>query len=90
MPKPVVNRLQLGFKNFGKMSHGFLTNEAVMIAAETRTSSPIRINRDLITLQSTSVDGLFPCGEGAGFAGGIISAALDGERIAEAVAQYLK
>lgn len=89
MPKPVVNRLQQGFRNFGKMSHGFLTNEAVMIAAETRTSSPIRINRDLITLQSTSVDGLFPCGEGAGFAGGIVSAAIDGERCAESVAEYL-
>lgn len=89
MPKPVVNRLQQGFKNFGKMSHGFLTNEAVMIAAETRTSSPIRINRDLITLQSTSVEGLFPCGEGAGFAGGIVSAAIDGERCAESVAEYL-
>jgi uncharacterized FAD-dependent dehydrogenase len=89
MPKPVVNRLQQGFKNFGKMSHGFLTNEAVMIAAETRTSSPIRINRDLLTLQSTSVDGLFPCGEGAGFAGGIVSAAIDGERCAESVAEYM-
>lgn len=89
MPKAVVNRLQQAFKNFGKMSHGFLTNEATMIAVETRTSAPVRIMRDAQTLQSTSACGLFPCGEGAGFAGGIVSAAIDGERCAEGVAQYL-
>lgn len=89
MPKAVVTRLQQAFKNFGKMSHGFLTNEATMIAVETRTSAPVRIMRDAQTLQSTSACGLFPCGEGAGFAGGIVSAAIDGERCAEGVAQYL-
>ena len=87
MPKAVVNRLQQAFKNFCKMIHGFLTNEATMIAVETRTSAPVRIMRDAQTLQSTSACGLFPCGEGAGFAGGIVSAAIDGERCAEGVAQ---
>lgn len=90
MPKPVVQRLQQGFKSFGKSSHGFLTNEAVMIAVETRTSAPLRILRDNQTLQSLTLKGLFPCGEGAGFAGGIVSAAIDGERCAECVAEYMR
>jgi len=89
MPKGVVSRLQQGFKNFGKLSHGFLTNEATMIAVETRTSAPVRIVRDPMTLQSPTVKGLFPCGEGAGFAGGIVSAAIDGERCAECVAETM-
>lgn len=89
MPKPVVQRLQQGFNNFGKSSHGFLTNEAIMIAVETRTSAPLRILRDNETLQSVTLKGLFPCGEGAGFAGGIVSAAIDGERCAECVAEYI-
>ena len=71
-----------------KLSYGFLTNEAVMIGVETRTSSPVRIVRDKETLQHTTVRGLFPCGEGAGYAGGIVSAGVDGERCAEAVANY--
>ena len=68
------------------MSHGFLTNEAVVIAAETRTSSPVRIVRNPETLSHVSIAGLYPCGEGAGYAGGIVSAAIDGERCAEALA----
>ena len=71
------------------MSHGFLTNEAVLIATETRTSSPVRITRDFTTLQHVRIQGLFPCGEGAGYAGGIVSAGVDGERCAEMCAEYL-
>ena len=90
MPRQVSHRLQEGFKKFGKMSHGFLTNEAVMIATETRTSSPVRIMRDRETLQHVRIAGLFPCGEGAGYAGGIVSAGVDGERCAEMCAEYMK
>ena len=90
LPKMISHRLQQGFKAFGKSAHGFLTNEAVMIAVETRTSSPVRIVRDKETLQHVQVQGLFPCGEGAGYAGGIVSAGVDGERCAEAAAQYLE
>ncbi len=89
MPSFISNRLSQGFQQFGKSSHGFLTNEAVMIATETRTSAPVRIVRDNETLQHLTVSGLFPCGEGAGYAGGIVSAGIDGERCAEAVKQYL-
>ncbi|MCD7902006.1 MAG: FAD-binding protein [Bacteroides sp.] len=85
MPEFITKRLAIGFRQFGKMSHGFLTNEAVMIGVETRTSAPVRILRDKDTLQHITVKGLFPCGEGAGYAGGIVSAAMDGERCAEAV-----
>ena len=90
MPKMISKRLQQGFKAFGKSAHGFLTNEAVMIAVETRTSSPIRIGRDRETLMHVTVQGLFPCGEGAGYAGGIVSAGVDGERCAEAATQYIE
>ncbi|WP_033147894.1 NAD(P)/FAD-dependent oxidoreductase [Prevotella sp. P6B1] len=89
LPPMIGKRLQQGFKTFGKNAHGFLTNEAVMIAVETRTSSPVRIVRDRETLQHVRIQGLFPCGEGAGYAGGIVSAGVDGERCADAVAQYL-
>ena len=89
LPKMISKRLQEGFKTFGRNAHGFLTNEAVMIAVETRTSSPVRIVRDRETLQHIRIQGLFPCGEGAGYAGGIVSAGVDGERCAEAAAQYL-
>ena len=85
----IANRLQEGFKVFGKNAHGFLTNEAALIAVETRTSSPVRIIRDKDTLQHIRIQGLFPCGEGAGYAGGIVSAGVDGERCAEACANYL-
>lgn len=89
MPDFITKRLSQGFQQFGRMSHGFLTNEAVMIGVETRTSSPVRIVRDKDTLQHITIRGLFPCGEGAGYAGGIVSAGIDGERCAEAAANYL-
>lgn len=85
MPEFITSRLREGFRNFGKMSHGFLTNEAVMIGVESRTSSPVRIIRDRESMQHVTIKGLFPCGEGAGYAGGIVSAAIDGERCAEGV-----
>ena len=90
MPSFVSKRLQEGFKTFGKNAHGFLTNEATLIAMETRTSSPVRIIRDRETLQHVRIQGLFPCGEGAGYAGGIVSAGVDGERCAEMCAEYMK
>ena len=89
LPQGVGQRLQEGFRYFGKHCHGFLTNEAVMIGVETRTSSPVRILRDNDTLMHVRLQGLFPCGEGAGYAGGIVSAGVDGERCAEMCAQYL-
>lgn len=89
MPPAVSNRLKAGFLQFGKSSHGFLTNEALMIGVETRTSSPVRIVRDRDTLMHVRIRGLFPCGEGAGYAGGIVSAGVDGERCAEMCAKYL-
>lgn len=90
MPPFVTTRLMQGFKQFDRVSRGFLTQEALMIGMETRTSSPVRIVRDRETLQHISLRGLFPCGEGAGYAGGIVSAAMDGERCAEAVAQMME
>ncbi len=90
LPKMVAGRLQKGFLDFGRRSHGFLTNEAVLIATETRTSSPVRIVRDRESLQHVTLQGLFPCGEGAGYAGGIVSAGIDGERCAEACSLYLR
>lgn len=89
MPSEVSDRLRKAFEVFGRQAHGFLTNEAVMIAVETRTSSPVRILRDNKTLQHVSIRGLYPCGEGAGYAGGIVSAAIDGERCAECLASEL-
>ena len=89
MPKSISHRLQEGFKAFGRMSHGFLTNEATMIGVETRTSSPVRILRDPENLMHVRIQGLFPCGEGAGYAGGIVSAGVDGERCADMCAQWL-
>lgn len=84
MPEFVSQRLREGFLAFGKRCHGFLTNDAIMIATETRTSAPVRIIRNGDTLQHIRIEGLYPCGEGAGYAGGIVSAAIDGERCAEA------
>ena len=89
LPPFIAGRLAKGFQQFGRNAHGFLTNDAVMIAVETRTSAPVRIVRDRDTLQHVRIRGLFPCGEGAGYAGGIVSAGVDGERCAEAVASYL-
>lgn len=87
LPASVARRLQQAFTVFGSKSRGFVTNEATLIGCETRTSSPVRIPRDKDTLQHISLPGLYPCGEGAGYAGGIVSAAIDGERCAEALAQ---
>ena len=90
MPTLIAQRLARGFETFGRQSRGFLTNEACIIGVETRTSSPVRIIRDSETLQHIRLQGLFPCGEGAGYAGGIVSAGVDGERCAEMAAQYLQ
>ena len=82
-------RLQKGLRQFGRMAKGFLTNDAIVIGVETRTSSPVRIPRDNESLQHVVLFGLYPCGEGAGYAGGIVSAAIDGERCADQRAQTL-
>jgi uncharacterized FAD-dependent dehydrogenase len=90
LPDFVRNSLQEGFKLFGKSMKGYLTNEAVVHAPESRTSSPVRIPRDPVTLEHVQIKGLYPCGEGAGFAGGIISAAIDGEKCAERASQMAR
>ncbi len=87
LPKAISSRLQEGFKQFDKKMHGFLTNEALIVGVESRSSSPVRIPRDKDTLQHVEVKGLYPCGEGAGYSGGITSSAIDGERCAEAAAR---
>lgn len=90
LPEPISRRLRKGFEEFGKKYRGFLTSKATVIGAETRTSAPVRVVRDGETLQSVSHPGLYPCGEGAGYAGGIVSAAIDGIRCAEALAKNLE
>jgi uncharacterized FAD-dependent dehydrogenase len=87
LPNPFVSRLQEGFTFFGHKMRGYLTNDAVIVGVESRTSSPVKIPRDRETLQHPNVKGLYPCGEGAGYAGGIVSAAIDGQKCAEAIAQ---
>lgn len=89
MPGFIAQGLRQGLATFGRRMRGFVTNEAVVVGVESRTSSPVRIPRDPVTLMHPEAAGLFPAGEGAGYAGGIISAALDGERIAEAVKNYI-
>lgn len=89
LPPFIGNRLREGFKVFGRSARGFLTNEAIVIGVESRTSSPVRIPRDNETLHHITVNGLYPCGEGAGYAGGIVSSAIDGERCAECLAAAL-
>lgn len=89
LPDFVGKRLQQGFLAFGRQKHGFLTNDATIVGVETRTSSPVRILRERDTLQHVRLQGLFPCGEGAGYAGGIVSAGVDGERCAEMAAGWL-
>lgn len=86
MPRFISSRMQEGLQFFGQRARGFLTEEALLVGAETRTSSPVRIPRDRETFCHPVVEGLYPCGEGAGFAGGIVSAAMDGQRCAEALA----
>lgn len=85
LPDNIGQRLREGFKHFGKWADGFLTNDAMVLGTESRTSAPVRIPRDPKTLQHVQVAGLFPCGEGAGYAGGIASSAIDGEKCAEMV-----
>ncbi len=85
LPDPVAQRLKAGLKHFGKLMKGYLTSEAQLLGVESRTSSPVQIPRDRETYEHIDTPGLYPCGEGAGYAGGIVSAAMDGERCAEAV-----
>lgn len=91
LPSFIHDALQQGFRNFGQKMRGYLTNEAQLVGVESRTSSPVKVPRDKDTLEHIQMKRLFPCGEGAGYAGGIVSAAMDGERCAEAVAKiYFK
>lgn len=90
LPEAIGKRLQLGFQEFGKKMRGYLSNDAVIVGVESRTSSPIRIPRDIESLQHPQIKGLYPCGEGAGYAGGIVSAAIDGQKCANAIADSLK
>lgn len=90
MPALIADRLRDGFRQFDQKMRGFLTNEAIVVGVESRTSSPVRIPRDSDTLQHLTLPGLYPCGEGAGYAGGITSSAMDGERAAEAFAQHFR
>ncbi len=90
LPAPIASRLQEGFRQFNLKQRGFLTSDAVLIGCETRTSSPVRIPRDPDTLMHVSVEGLYPAGEGAGYAGGIVSAAIDGQRIADSLAASIE
>lgn len=89
LPADISTRLRQGIQQFGKMMKGYFTEEAIVVGTESRTSSPIRIPRDRDTYMHPQIDRLFPCGEGAGYAGGIISAAMDGQNVANAVAQLL-
>jgi len=90
LPGFVYSSLQKAFVAFGKKMKGYFTNEAIVVATESRTSSPVRIPRDPISLQHLQIENLYPCGEGAGYAGGIVSAAMDGEKVASAIIQKLK
>ena len=90
LPKRIRTRLQEAFQLIDKKAHGYLTNEAVIVGVESRTSSPIRIPRNEDTFEHVKIRGLYPCGEGAGYAGGIVSSAMDGERCAEAFAENFK
>jgi uncharacterized FAD-dependent dehydrogenase len=90
LPNFIYTRLQEGLKAFGKRMKGYYTNEAIVVATESRTSSPVRIPRDAISLQHPQIKNLYPCAEGAGYAGGIVSAAMDGERVAQSIAAQIK
>ena len=90
LPKEVHQSLKLGFQTFGKKMNGYYTENANIVATESRTSSPVRIPRNEETLEHTQVTGLFPCAEGAGYAGGIISAAMDGAKVAIAVKNFIE
>lgn len=88
LPGAIGKRLQIAFKEFGKQKKGYYTNDAIIVGVESRTSSPVRIPRNAETLEHPQIKGLYPCGEGAGYAGGIVSAAIDGQKCAEAVVNY--
>ncbi|MBL4592762.1 MAG: FAD-binding protein, partial [Flavobacteriales bacterium] len=90
LPRAITRRLQEGFTLFGNKMRGYLTNDAVIVGVESRTSSPVKIPRDRETLQHPDIKGLYPCGEGAGYAGGIVSAAIDGQKCAEAIVSLKK
>ena len=90
LPSYIYTSLKDAFIHFGKKMKGYFTNDAVVVATESRTSSPVRIPRDAVTLEHPQVQGLYPCGEGAGYAGGIVSAAMDGERVAAMAAKRVK
>jgi uncharacterized FAD-dependent dehydrogenase len=90
IPASIGKRLREGFRLFGSVMKGYLTNEAVIVGVESRTSSPLRIPRDPDTLEHTGISGLYPCGEGSGYAGGIVSSAVDGMKTAEAIAAKIE
>ena len=90
LPTFLVKRLKKALKEFDRKMKGYFTDEAVLVGVETRTSSPIRVPRDKNTFMNIQISGLFPCGEGSGFAGGIVSSALDGENCANAISEYLE
>jgi uncharacterized FAD-dependent dehydrogenase len=90
LPQFVMKTLQDGFKTFGKKMRGYYTNDAIVVATESRTSSPVRIPRNELSLAHPQIKNLYPCGEGAGYAGGIVSAAMDGQKVAQAIAQQLQ
>jgi uncharacterized FAD-dependent dehydrogenase len=90
LPKAIGRRLRDGFKQFGSLMNGYLTNEAVILGVESRTSSPVRIPRDTLLMHHTRISGLYPCGEGSGYTGGIVSSAVDGMRAAEAIAAKIR
>jgi len=87
LPSSIGNRLRSGFRLFGSAMKGYLTNEAVVLGVESRTSSPLRIPRNPETMVHVQIAGLYPCGEGSGYSGGIVSSAVDGMRAAEALSQ---
>ncbi|MDE5568125.1 MAG: FAD-binding protein, partial [Muribaculaceae bacterium] len=90
LPDFIARRLQKGFEEFGRKSRGFLCDEAILVGDETRTSAPVQISRDRESLRHVDFEGLYPCGEGAGYAGGIVSAAIDGMRCADAAVNALE
>ena len=89
LPKEITQALRMGIREFGKKIKGYYSNEGVVVGTESRTSSPVRIPRDHETLMHVEITGLFPCAEGAGYAGGIVSAAMDGEKCAEAMHNFI-
>jgi uncharacterized FAD-dependent dehydrogenase len=84
LPPFITNRMKEGLRLFGRQIHGYISSEALLLGFETRTSSPVRVPRREDTLEHPEIERLYPCGEGAGYAGGIVSAALDGMRVADA------